>query len=465
MALLTDRLNFGNIYFRGKTYSPDVVRQNIDSVAECLNKRITSNSPFVYLFAPNHIKMVYAFFGIIKSGRICVLVDPAIGKLELAEMMNDTVPGALIRIGKTTDTLDFEKEFEFRDSKIEEKRLEGLEDVCLILYTNASDGYAKGAMLTNESLRANAEAVVEVNSVQKGTVSCAVIPLHHLFALQTGLIAPSLVKGDVLIEDMSDFAAFRRVGGQLKSRKATHIYAVPLVYHFFRRLPAPRKTFQSVQSCVCGGCKLSKTVFESFEKSTGIAIREGYGLTEASPICTWHRPKDAIKTDSVGRAFPCCEIGILGDQDQVLSAGESGQICVKGKNVFKGYFNNEASTRQVLRNGSLYTGDIGRMDSDGYLYLTEPRPLMINVSGNKVYPAELERLMMMNKSIAEVKIRHEPDEVIGARVVAWVKLRNKGPEAEEGFKKWCGENIGGRKMPTKIIFESRSYAEAVASCF
>jgi acyl-CoA synthetase (AMP-forming)/AMP-acid ligase II len=161
MPLLTDKLNFGNIYFRDKTYTPDIVSRSIDAVADCLNKRTISNSPFVYLFAPNHIKMVYALYGIIKSGRICVLVDPAIGKLELAEMMADTVPGALVRIDKSTDTFDFEKEFEFKDCTLEDKRLEGLEDVCLIVYTNASDGWAKGAMLTNENLLANAEALAK----------------------------------------------------------------------------------------------------------------------------------------------------------------------------------------------------------------------------------------------------------------------------------------------------------------
>src|SRR5271157_5476934 len=185
MPLLTDHLNLGTIYFRDKTYPPDVIQQNIDAVAECLKKRTVSNSPFVYLFAPNHIKMVYALFGIIKSGKICVLVDPAIGKLELAEMMADTVPGALIRIDKSTDTFDFEKEFEFRDCRLEERKLQGLEDVCLIVYTNAADGYAKGAMLTNESLRANAEAGILANKVSADSTSCALISYSHLFALQT----------------------------------------------------------------------------------------------------------------------------------------------------------------------------------------------------------------------------------------------------------------------------------------
>jgi acyl-CoA synthetase (AMP-forming)/AMP-acid ligase II len=176
MPLLTDKLDFGNIYFRNNTYTPVTVSRSIDAVADCLNKQAVSNSPFVYLFAPNHIKMVYALYGIIKSGRICVLVDPAIGKLELAEMMLDTIPGALIRIDKTTDTFDFAKEFEFRDCRVEEKRLEGLEDVCLILYTNAADGYAKGAMLTNGNLLTDAEAGIFANKVSAGSVSCALIP-------------------------------------------------------------------------------------------------------------------------------------------------------------------------------------------------------------------------------------------------------------------------------------------------
>jgi long-chain acyl-CoA synthetase len=450
MPLLTDRLKFGNIYFRDKTYTPDTVIQSIDAVAESLNKRVTSNSPFVYLFAPNHIKMVYALFGIIKSGRICVLVDPAIGKLELAEMITDTIPGALIRIDKTTDTFDFEKEFEFRDCGVEEKRLEGLEDVCLIMYTNASDGWAKGAMLTNESMLANAEAIISSNSIAKGTVSCSIIALNHLFGLQTGLIAPSLIQGDVLIIEPSDYATIRAIGNQIVTHKVTHIYAVPLVFYLLKKAPQMKEVAGNIRSLVSGGCKLSKKILEGYRTDWQLNIREGYGLTEASPICTWHRPEDVIKPDSIGRAFPCCEVAILDPQDQVLPVGKVGEICIKGQNVMKGYFNNPEATQVTLKNGWLHSGDSGRMDNDGYVYFIECKKRMFNVGGNKVYPAELERLLKIHSNVIRVAVLGESDRLLYNVIRVHVELRNKNEEAKKEYDDWCWNNISKYKLPQKI---------------
>ena len=446
MPLLTDRLDFGNIYFRDKTYTPDTVSQSIDAVAECLNKRTISNSPFVYLFAPNHIKMVYALYGIIKSGRICVLVDPAIGKLELAEMMADTIPGALIRIDKTTDTFNFEKEFEFTDYTVEEKRLEGLEDVCLIVYTNASDGWAKGAMLTSENLLANAEAGITCNPNYENTVSCSVIPFHHLFALQTGVIIPSIARGNILIEDIADFSSIRKIGAELERFKATYIYAAPLVYYFLKKLPNIKSIVSHAKNLTSGGCRLADSIYSSYKNDLNVEIQEGYGLTEASPVCTWHWPGDRVKQGSVGRAFPCCEVAIFGPQDQSLPAGQVGEICIKGANVMKGYYNNPETTQLTTKNGWLHSGDIGKIDDEGYVYFIESKKLMFNVGGNKVYPAEVERLMKMHNNVLSVNISSETDLIQTCILNAKVKLRRNTPEAQKKLKEWCGENMTEYKV-------------------
>jgi long-chain acyl-CoA synthetase len=452
MPLLTDRLNFGNIFFRDKTYTPDTVNQNIDAVTECLNKRIISNSPFVYLFAPNHIKMVYALFGIIKSGRICVLVDPAIGKLELAEMMADTVPGALIRIDKTTDTFDFEKEFEFKDYMLEGKRLDGLEDVCLIVYTNASDGWAKGAMLTSENLLANAEAGIICNPNYENTVSCSVIPFHHLFALQTGVIIPSIARGNILIEDIADFSSTRKMGAEIERFKATYIYAAPLVYYFLKKLPNIKSIVSHAKNLTSGGSRLSESIYYSYKNDLDVEIQEGYGLTEASPICTWHWPGDKVKQGSVGRAFPCCEVAIFDPQDQSLPAGQVGEICIKGANVMKGYYNNPEATQLTLNNGWLHSGDMGKMDDEGYVYFIECKKRMVNVGGYKVYPAELERLMKIHSNVLKVTVLGESDELLNNVIRAHVALRDNTEEAKKEFQYWCAENISKYKLPQKIEF-------------
>jgi long-chain acyl-CoA synthetase len=454
MPLLTDSLDFGTIYFRDKTYPPDVVRANIDAVADYLNKKTISNSPFVYLFAPNHIKMVYALFGIIKSGRICVLVDPKLGKLELADMLRDTAPSVLIHIDKATDTFDFSKEFEFKHYKLGEKRLQGLEDVCLIVYTAAMDGYAKGAMLTNENILSNARALIEANHETKQTASCAIIAFHHLFALQTGLLAPSFIQSDVLIVDTNDFKSIRNIAAQLKKYKVDLICTVPLVFYFLRKVPEIKDILSSAKLLVSGGYKLSSAVFNAYKTDFGKEIHEGYGLTEASPICICHRPNDKIKVDSVGRAFPGCEIVILDDKGRTLPEGQIGEICIKGKSVFKGYYNNTSATDEVFKDGVLHTGDFGKTDNEGYFYLTGIKKNMLNISGNKVYPAEVERYMKTHKNVISATISSKPDAIHDRFTHAVVKLRDNSTEAQVAFAEWCDENIGVKKLPKKVEFES-----------
>jgi long-chain acyl-CoA synthetase len=452
MPLLTDFLDFGNIYFQDKTYTPDIIRRNIDAVADYLKKGTASNSPFVYLFAPNHIKMVYALFGIIKSGKICVLVDPALKHLEIEEMMRDTSPSTLIRIEKDTDTFDFSKEFEFTHYQLQEKRLEGLEDVCLIVYTNASDGWMKGAMLTNENLLADARAGVTCNPDYENTVSCSIIPFHHLYALQTGIIIPSIARGNILIEDIANFSSIKKMGKELERFKATYIYAAPLVYYFLSKLPNIKSIVGQARNLTSGGQSLAGNIYDSFKNSYNVEIQEGYGLTEASPICTWHWPGDKIKQGSVGRAFPCCKVAIFNSQDQTLPPGEAGEICIKGANVMKGYYNNPEATQLTVKNGWLYSGDIGKMDDEGYVYFIECKKRMFNVGGNKVYPAELERFLKINRNALRVTVQGESDEFLSNIIRVFVELRDKTEEAQKEYLGWCAENIAKYKLPRKIEF-------------
>lgn len=454
MQPFTDFLNFGNIFFNDKTYSPDTIRVSIDAVAGNLTKRFISNSPFVYLFAPNHIKTVYALFGIIKAGKVCVLVDPALKHFELEDMMKDSPPGALIRVDRETDVFDFSKEIEVKHDQLNPSRIQGLDDVAIMLYTAAEDGYAKGAMLTHENILANARAGVECISNCIDSSSCAMIPFHHLFAVQTGLIIPSLIYGNILIVDCSQLLSVNKIGDHIENCKIASLYSTPIVYYLLKRLPNPRNIFRDAQSITSGGYRLPIDLSRSYQIDIGREIHEGYGITEASPICTWHRPYDTVKSGSIGHAFPCCEVKILNDQNLELPIGQEGEICVKGINVFKGYLFNEVATKNILIDGWLHTGDLGVIDAEGYVFIKSLKKRMLNVSGNKVYPAELERLMKKHDNVLNVEVYGEPDELLGDKVKAKVRLQNNTTETQKIYKEWCLENITRYKVPKNIEFLS-----------
>ena len=454
MTSIIDNLNFGTIYFRDKAYTPETIWANIDAVAENLSKRFISNSPFVYLYAPNHIKMVYGLFGILKAGRICVLVDPAIGRFELEEMIKDSPPGAIIRPEKSTDTFDCQREIEVKHYQLSPTRIQGVEDVAIMLYTSADDGFAKGAMLTHENILADARAGLECNFSCPDLTTCAIISFHHLFALQTGLIMPSIVSGNALIIDGSQGISPKKIGDQLRSHTISNLFSSPLVYFLLKKLPNINEILPSVGCITSGGYHLPRDLFISYQKDTGRDIREGYGITEASPICAWNRPNDPVKPGSVGRAFTCCEIKVFNDKNAEVPIGEEGEIFVKGANIFKGYFCNEVATKNSLRDGWLRTGDLGTMDADGNVFLKSLKKRMLNVSGNKVYPSELERLMRRNNNVRDVQIFGESDDILGDRVKARVQLRKNTSEEQKLFREWCFANFTRYKVPRDIEFTS-----------
>jgi len=451
MPLLTDYLAFGNIHFQNKTYLPEMIQSNIDEVFRCITQKSISNSPFVFLFAPNHIKTVYAVFGIIKAGKICVLVDPGQGKLEVEDMVKTTPPGAIIHVNKASDSFNYNEEFEFKHYMLSEAKLQGLDDVCLVLYTAASDGFAKAAMLTYKNMLADGFALVH-NGLLMESVSCSLIGYHHLFAFQTGILAPALIQSNILIIDSKDFTSLRETGTQFVENKIDHLYTVPMVFNFLKKIPGIEQCFKNAKNIVSGGCKLNSHLFNIYKDLFGVEIHEGYGLTEASPICAWHRPLDSIKIDSVGRAFSCCEIMILNTDGQKLEQGKTGEICIKGENVFKGYYNNIPSTEDSLKNGILHTGDLGKLDDDGYLYLTGLKKEMLNLSGNKVYPAEVARLIKKHCNVLTCEIKGRETESNQPSVIATVRLRNSTETSQKDLKHWCRENITGYKVPREWVF-------------
>jgi long-chain acyl-CoA synthetase len=452
MSLLINSLQPGNIYFRNKKYSSDDIINNINNVCNFITKKSISNSPFIYLFASNHIKTVYSFFGIIKAGKICVIVDPKIGKLELLEMLRDTPPGIIINFDTSTDEINFNLEFDIKHYKISEKNLENLEDVCLIHYTNASDGWQKGAMLTNRNLITNAKTLVETNFITTGTVTCSVIALHHMFSLQTGVITPIVSGGDILIVEPDNFYKITNILEQLINFKTTHIYSAPIVYYFLQKSYLINELLKTTQTFVSGGIKLPKKLFETYKEKYKIRLQEGYGLTEASPICSWHKPNDQIKIESVGKVFPCCEIQIRDDEDNILPYEKTGEICVKGKNVMKGYYKNNEYTSRILKNGWLHTGDIGKIDEQGYVYYLENKKGMLNYCGNKIYIEELKRLLKKNINVVDVKINKKTDELLGEFPEAEIELRKKGDQEQKKFEEWCYDNITKYKIPRKFNY-------------
>jgi long-chain acyl-CoA synthetase len=441
MDFFENDLQFSKIIFRDRFYYPPEINASIHDLTSYFRASIVSNTPFIYLFAPNHIKTIIAYFAIVKSGHVCVLVEPDIGRLELAEMEQDTPPCALVHIDRTTDAFDYKKEIVLTHDNPQEFDWDELSDVATIVYTNAEDGYAKGAMLTRKNLLANAEGGKISDCITERNVFCALLPFHHMFGLQTGILTPLFSGSSFVIEDISTINNISSFADSIKRYKVTNIYSVPVVYHLLTKVSKIKDAFEHIDKICSGACALPRIVFDAFLKKTGKEIAEGYGLTEASPVCTWHRNNEQIKIGSVGRAYPFCKIAIFDVNDNECPAEQVGDVCIKGANIMKGYYNNGDSTKLIFNNGWLRSGDIGYLDKNGYLYLTGLKKNMINTGGKKVYPVQIERLLKKHENVESVEVIAKNHLLLTNRASLSITLACNGKDNLISLKKWYFHNL------------------------
>ncbi|MBN2144169.1 MAG: acyl--CoA ligase [Candidatus Aureabacteria bacterium] len=449
--MLFENPRFNDIIFNGKTYTNEILTFSIDALASFLDKKCLSSSPFIHLISYNHIKTLIAYFAIIKTGRIVVLIDPETGGLELDEILKDAPPAAFFYSDNKQEEWDYQKEILFYYGKPRHAGHE-LDDVCTMVYTAADDGFTKAAMLTKKGMASNAAAVVEADCIGPDTISCAIIPFHHLYGLQTGLLGPVSGGGKMVIQDISSLTKIKTIADAVETHTVTNLYTTPVIYYLLMKYPEIKQVLKSVKSCVSGAHKLPVSLFNHFLEKTGIELHEGYGLTEASPICTWHRPGDKIKPESVGRAFPGCRVVIMDQEGSELPADQIGEVCVQGDNVMKGYYLCEETTRSVLNRGWLHTGDLGKLDEDGYLYLTGLKKRMLNVGGKKVYPAEVERFFKKNEQVKNAEITGVSHEFEGDVVKGRVELVQSDERNQKAFIDWCKKNMSHYKIPSRIEF-------------
>jgi long-chain acyl-CoA synthetase len=439
--------------FAGQEITKGEIASAVEELALHLVRRVKSRSPFVFLLAPNHLKTVISYYAIIRADMIAVMIDPKIGPLEFQEAKDTTPPAAVISPDPEAVEFDYEREIVFPNGDDRQDLHGALADVCTVIYSAASDGYAKAVLLTRRAICADSQAMAAIimEQISKPMVTCALLPFYTMFGLHCAVLTPMWTDPppSVLVEGFGDLGQLVACANRIAMHKVTHLSTIPSVYHLLTMAPEVTDQLQYVEYMTTGACKLPPPVFTAFLEKFGQPIREGYGLTEAAPLCTYSH---AFRPESVGRAVQCCEVRVVDGHDGLLPADTVGEICVRGRNVMKGYYNNDRATQETLRNGWLHTGDLGRMDSDGYVYITGLKKRMLNVAGRKIYPAEVERLMRRHENVETVDVYRRPSKLCGDGIRATVRLKKHTAETEGEFCRWCFENISHYKVPKRIEF-------------
>lgn len=335
-----------------------------------------------------------------------------------------------------------------------EERTEEMDedDLALMIYTSGTTGRPKGVMLTHDNLYTNAVGAWEANEWQKGAISLLCLPLAHSFgvvAMNAGNLSPHKESFGVLMRWFDPEEIFRLI----EQYRVNNFIGVPTMYQILLNHPAGDKyDTSSLERCTISAAPVTEELYRSFTSKFNCEMYEGYGLTEASPAVALCRPSMPLKKGSCGAPLPGVEVKIFDTQDNELPLHEQGEIVVRGPNVMKGYYKRPEETQAALRGGWLHTGDVGYLDEEGYLYITDRIKDMIIKGGYNIYPSEIEGYLEEHPAIREVAVIGIPDEKYGEDIMAFAVLDPDQEISEEEVIAYSQSRIAKFKCPSRVKF-------------
>jgi long-chain acyl-CoA synthetase len=487
------------IYFGGRI-SFGELDQLVDKFATALQNLGVKKGDRVGIFLPNIPQFVIAFYGAMRAGAVCVTCSPLYKARELEHQLNDAGAETLVAMDtlypivqgirertklrnvittsprdylppllKTLsplkgvkshecpgalDFLTLMKKYKANPQPVDVKS----DDLALLQYTGGTTGVAKGAMITHRNLVVNARQNEAELPVRRGVdILVTALPLFHIFGMTTTMNAAVLTGTTMLM--IPDPRDPKGILSAIAKFKATVFCSVPTMYISLINRPDIKKyDLRSIRACVSGAAPLPVEVQKKFEQLTGGRLVEGYGLTESSPTSHCNPLDDRAKNrpGSIGIPVPDTDSKIVdletGTKD--LKPNEVGELVIKGPQVMQGYWNKPDETKNTLRDGWLYTGDIAKMDEDGYFYIVDRKKDMIDVSGLKVWPREVEEILYEHPAVNEAAVVGIPDAYRGETVKAYVILKPgyQGKVTEEDIIKFCREKIATYKAPRSVEF-------------
>jgi len=491
------------LHFMGKELTYFEVYNEAKKVANYLQGLGLKKGDRVAIMLPNCPQTVISYYGALMAGGIVVLTNPLYKERELEYQMLDSgaeyiicldilVPrvtnvrnntslkhvivtaikdylpfpknliypfiqkkeyNMVIKVEQSDTTHIWKNMLKQASTDIKEVNIDPAEDLALLQYTGGTTGHPKGVMLTHHNLVSNAQmcdAWIYKTEQEKETV-LGVLPLFHVYGLTT-LMNLTIMRGSKLIL-LPKFDA-KEVLQTIDKLKPTLFPGAPTIYVGLLNHPDLKKyDLSSIEACISGSAPLPVEVQQSFEKVTGGKLVEGYGLTESSPVTHANFIWDKRVSGSIGVPWPDTDAKIYktGTEEEA-EIGEVGEIVVKGPQVMKGYWNNEEETANTLRDGWLFTGDLGYMDEDGYFYVVDRSKDLIIAGGYNIYPREVEEVLYEHEGIQEAVVVGIPDPYRGETVKAYIVPKEGHTLDKEELNTYCRKNLAAFKVPRAYEF-------------
>jgi long-chain acyl-CoA synthetase len=323
-------------------------------------------------------------------------------------------------------------------------------DTAVILYTSGTTGQPKGAELTHANLLKNAQVSRELFQTGAGDVLLGALPLFHSFG-QTCCMNASTIAGATLsfiprFDPEKALAIFER-------DKVTLFAGVPTMYNAMLNHPKREEVdTSSLKICVSGGSAMPGELMRAFEEAFDCKILEGYGLSETSPVASFNHPDRERKAGSIGTPIEGVEMKLVDDDDNDVEQGEVGEIVIRGHNVMKGYWQREDATEEAMKGGWFHTGDMAKVDEDGYFWIVDRKKDLIIRGGYNVYPREIEEVLYEHEGVLEAAVLGVDDESLGEEVGAAVVLKEGADVSVEELQRHCKNDLAAYKYPRKVWF-------------
>jgi len=480
-------------YFEG-----EITYRELDSLsnqfAGTLSALSVKKGDRVAVFLPNIPQFIIAYFGILKVGAVLTAISPLHKEREVAYQLNDSeaetivaldslypivkktwqktklknavvtslenyapkIAISLSRVGQKPNVYSFQELLKEKGTKPPKVNINPKEDMAALQYTGGTTGTAKGAMLTHLNLVSNAIAFAAwiKGGVAQETFLTA-LPLFHIYGMTTSMNVPILLAAKmVLLHRFDSTTALETI----QRHKVTVFCGVPTMYSVLLANPDLGKfDLTSIRVCISGASPLPPQIQKKFMQITGGFLAEGYGLTEASPV-THCNPVDntmrTVRLGSIGVPLPDTNARIVDVEtgEHSLNSGETGELAVKGPQVMKGYWKRPDENALVLRNGWLSTGDIGKMDQDGYFYITDRKKDLIKYKDYSVYPREVEDVIYEHPSVKLCAVIGKPSPTVGEIPKAFVVLKEGAESTEAEIMAFVKEKVAPYKAIREVEF-------------
>ncbi len=443
----------------------------------------------VALFLPNIPQFIISYFGALKAGAVVTAISPLHREREVEYQLGDSDAETIVTLDSTLpiiknvkhktqlrnvittnlqdynpqpatstptlNTLSFKTLIEESSEKTPKVQLNPAEDLAALQYTGGTTGTSKGAMLTHTNLLSNAIAFAAwIKGTPTQETFLTALPLFHIYGMTTSMTVPISLAATIILIPKFDP---QKIMQTIQTQKVTVFCGVPTMYSTLIANPELKKyDLTSIRVCISGASPLPPQVQKQFIEVTGGFLAEGYGLTEASPVthCT---PVDksmrTVKVGSIGLPLPDTEAQIIDlETGKPLNVNKVGELAVKGPQVMKGYWNKPKETSLVMHEGWLLTGDIARMDSDGYFYITDRKKDLIKYKDYSVYPREIEDVLYEHHAVKLCAVIGKPDQFAGEVPKAYIVLKEGAIASEKEIMVFVNDKVAPYKAIREIEF-------------